>query len=295
MKNTDIDYSSNCGNMTSAIGPYSYDEKIVDDICVKKLETGEVAHIRMHNTNTGKIIVSRFEVEGGEALAAGDFAIDGVAGTASRIQLDFLNPAGSKTGKILPSGTNMEDIDGIMATCIDVANPCICVLAKDMNVSGTILPEQIQAHPTLLVKLEKIRRIGSVRMGISKSEEDTPASIPKICLISEPVAHTLISGKTLTKDSADLIVRAISVGQPHLAVPVTVALSVAAAAKLPGSIVERMINSRKTVDTKGITIGHPSGKLVVDANFENEGTLKYASVFRTARRLMAGTVYFKGI
>jgi 2-methylaconitate cis-trans-isomerase PrpF len=86
VKNLDVDYSSNCGNMASAIGPFA-----VDSGMVERKEDGEVT-VRIYNTNTGKIIHSTFPVVQGEAAADGSFAIDGVAGTAAKIKLAFINP-----------------------------------------------------------------------------------------------------------------------------------------------------------------------------------------------------------
>lgn len=86
VKNNDVDYSSNCGNMTSAIGPFAVDTGLVD-------APKGAAMVRIHNTNTGKIIHATFPVEDGEAVADGDFSIDGVAGTAAKIELAFVDPA----------------------------------------------------------------------------------------------------------------------------------------------------------------------------------------------------------
>lgn len=286
VKDAEVDFSSNCGNMTSAIGPFAVDSGLVEGP-----ENGSMT-VRIHNTNTGKIIHSTFSVVDGEAAADGDFAIDGVAGTADRIQMAFINPAGSKTGKLLPTGNVVDVFDGIKASCIDAGNPCVFVSAADLNVDGTILPEAMEAHPDLLLRLDSIRRKGSVAMGVSKDEASTPGSIPKIAMVSPPSTHTLLSGESLDQSVVDLVIRAVSVGQPHRAVPITVAMAIAAAGNLPGSTVNMLLGTKK-VDPKGITLGHSSGKIVVGANFDNGGQLTDATVFRTARRLMEGLVFWK--
>jgi 2-methylaconitate cis-trans-isomerase PrpF len=199
---------------------------------------------------------------------------------------------GSKTGKLLPTGNRIDLLDGVRATCVDAGNPCVFVQANDLGVEGTILPDEINAHPTLHKKLDSIRRKAAVAMGISKDEASAPGSIPKIAMVSAPKTHTLLSGENINSTSIDLVVRALSVGQPHLAVPITVAMSIAAAANLEGTTVRGCVSSER-VDSDGITLGHSSGKILVGAKFDADGGLVSAKVFRTARRLMDGFVYWK--
>ncbi|KAF9890480.1 hypothetical protein FE257_005885 [Aspergillus nanangensis] len=278
VKNSQVDYSSNCGNMISAIGPFAIDSQLVGHT------TNGDADLRIHNTNTGKIIRSRFPTEDGEAASSGSFAIDGVAGTAAKIQLDFLDPAGSRTGTMLPTGTVTDTFDGVSTTCIDVGNPCCFVRASDLGVSGTLTPDEIDAHPDLLSRLDSIRRQAGVAMGLADHTEKVPGSVPKIGMVSTPGPGS--------PSTVDVVVRALSVGQPHKAVPITVALALAAAAKVPGSVVADVTRS-PPVDETGITLGHASGTLMVGAEFTAEGRLSHATVFRTARRLMEGRVFWK--
>ncbi|RAK99634.1 DUF453 domain protein [Aspergillus ibericus CBS 121593] len=285
VKTPEVDYSSNCGNMISAVGPFAVDYGLVspgqDSACV-----------RIHNTNTGKIIHARFPVVDGEAASSGDFAIDGVAGTAAPVQLDFVDPAGSRTGKLLPTGQVKDVFDGVEATCIDVANPCVFVRAEDLDVSGNLMPDEITIHPGLLDRLDSIRRQAGVKMGLAGSLENVPGSVPKICLVSSPERNTRAAEQGQTADKVDLLVRALSVGQPHKAVPITVALAIAAAARVSGSTVAQ-VASEKMVDEGGITLGHASGNLLVGATFDGDGMLKFATVFRTARRLFEGRIFWK--
>jgi 2-methylaconitate cis-trans-isomerase PrpF len=130
--------------------------------------------------------------------------------------------SGSKTGKLLPTGNITDILDGVKATCIDAGNPCVFIESKDLNVDGTILPDAIDNHPTLLSKLDSIRRKASVAMGLSKDEASAPGSIPKIALVSKPISHQLLSGESIHESKVDLVVRALSVGQPHRAIPITV-------------------------------------------------------------------------
>ncbi|KAJ5188498.1 hypothetical protein N7491_004822 [Penicillium cf. griseofulvum] len=287
IKNTDVDYSSNCGNMSSAVGPFAVDAHVFP------LQTPtDSASVRIHNTNTGKIIHSSFPIVDGEAAASGDFAIDGVAGTAARVRLDFINPAGSVTGKLLPTGNVIDSIDGIRSTCIDVGNPCVFVQAVDLGVSGNLTPDEMTAHPDLLLRLDSIRRQAGVKMGIADETGEVPGSVPKICVVAAPSTAARDIEQKQTSADIDLLARALSVGQPHRAVPITVALALAAAARVPGSTVAGVVDGNP-VDGAGITIGHASGNLLVGANFDVNGALNSATVFRTARRLFEGRIFWK--
>lgn len=203
-----------------------------------------------------------------------------------------LNIRGSKTGKLLPTGSVVDVFDGITATCIDVGNPCVFVQASDLGVEGGILANAIESHPNLLQRLDSIRRKAAIAMDISRNETNIPGSIPKIAMVSPPYSHSLLSGEKVEKHFCDLVVRALSVGQPHRAIPITVAMAVATASKLKGSVVYPNA-SNKPIDSDGVTIGHNSGKLLVNANFDVDGQVTDATVFRTARRIMEGTVYWK--
>ena len=146
--------------------------------------------------------------------------------------------------------------------------------------------DEIDAHPTWIKRLEIIRRQAADAMGIKAS-----GSIPKTGIVSSPSSHQVQSGRNLDSKSCDLVVRAISVGQPYRAVPITVAMALASAAKLEGSVVSRCVAER-LVDDGGITIGHNSGTILVGARFDAAGKVESATIFRTARRLMDDTVSY---
>ncbi|KAL4880576.1 DUF453-domain-containing protein [Aspergillus karnatakaensis] len=285
VRDSEVDFSSNCGNMSAAVGGFAVDCGLIKtDIQAEGTRERDVM-VRIHNTNTGKIIHATFPVVHGEAVADGELAIDGVAGTGAAVKLDFMDPAGSRTGKMLPTGVAREVIGGVEATCIDVANPCVFVKAADLGVEGDLTPDEMTSTHGLLGRLDAIRREAGVRMGLADSVETVPGSVPKIGIVSEPREKGAGAG-------VDLVVRALSVGQPHKAVPITVALALAAAARVPGSTVAD-VTSEDPVDKAGITIGHASGSILVGATFGEGDRLEYATVFRTARRLFEGRVFWK--
>lgn len=284
-----VDYGGNCGNMSSAIGPFAIEEGLAP-----APEDGEAA-VRIHNTNTGKIIVARFPVQGGALAAEGDFALDGVAGTAAPVRLEFLEPGGAKTGRLLPTGTATDTLEvaglgAVEASCIDAANPCVFIVPESVGKSGAELPQELEKDAAFLAAMEAIRRAASVRMGLTADLDAAAklASIPKVAMVCGSRDAPLLSGRTLAAADADITIRMISVGQPHRAVPITGAICLAVAARVPGSVPHRLCAASEGP----IRIGHASGTTVVDAEVV-DGEAKLGAVYRSARRLFEGNVIYR--
>jgi 2-methylaconitate cis-trans-isomerase PrpF len=291
-----VDYNSNCGNMSSAIGPFAVDEGLV-----AKPLSGE-AVVRIHNTNTKKIIVSRFGMDGDEAAVAGDMALDGVAGTGAPIRLEFMEPGGAKTGMLLPTGkaADILQVPGVgrmPVSMIDAANPCVFVPAEAIGATATEPPTEIEGNSQLMAKLEAIRRAASVAMGIAPDiEKAGNLSVPIVAFVAPPVAMSVLSGRKLASGDMDIAVRMMSNGQAHRATPLTGALCLAVATRIPGSIPHEMAR-RLAEGTSQIRIGHASGVIVVDARIGlvtgGQPHAEYAAVYRTARRLFDGRVHYR--
>jgi len=284
-----VDYGGNCGNMSSAIGPFAVEEGLVPPP-----SDGE-ATVRIHNTNTGKIIVSRFPVEGGTLAAQGDFALDGVAGTAAPVRLEFLEPGGAKTGKLLPTGAAADMLDvpelgTVEASCIDAANPCVFVAAASVGKTGAELPQDLEKDRDFLAAMEAIREAGSVRMGLTPdlAAAGKLASIPKVAMISPPQDEPTLSGRVVAAGEMDIGIRMISLGQPHRAVPITGSICLSVAARIPGSIPQRLCRAGEGP----IRVGHASGTTVVDADVV-DGHAKLGAVYRSTRRLFEGSVLYR--
>ncbi|OCK83216.1 DUF453 domain protein [Lepidopterella palustris CBS 459.81] len=288
IENSEVDMAGNCGNMSAAIGPYAFNERLLGDIEYE--QAGEVV-VRIRNTNTGVVIRSKFPVSGGQAEVKGGYAIDGVSGTGARIQLDFLRPGGAKTGRLIPTGLVAQEVAGTRASCVDAANPCVFVRAEDVGVDGTILPNDFNKLPEILAKLEEIRETAAVAMGMAKTRSEVPRTIPKIAIVSPPSTHKVLSGDMVDASSVDLVVRFISDTQPHRAIPLTGALCAAVAAKIKGSVVEQCLASSRA-NAGMITIGHSSGRIQVNATMDSTGEAECATVFRTAKRIFDGKVYW---
>lgn len=291
IKDSLVDTSGNCGNMSSAMGPFAFDEGLATTV-----QDG-MAAVRIHNTNTSKIILSRFPVEHGRAVVGGSQAIDGVAGTGAPVRLEFLDPGGAGTGRLLPAGGAAESeltvpgIGPVRVTMVDAANPCVFVEAGSLGRTGTELPDSLDQDEECLAALEALRRLAAVAMGIAASEEEAARkpSIPKVAMVSSPTLHPTISGKVLAQAEHDIAVRMISMGTPHRAVPLTGALCLAVAVRTPGTLPNRIAHVRDG----SIRIGHPSGTLEVDAQVvERDGQpiAVHGAVYRTTRRLFEGSV-----
>jgi 2-methylaconitate isomerase len=288
-----VDYRSNCGNMSSAVGPFAVDEGIVRP-------NGDTAVVRIFNTNTRKIIRSTFALDvGGCAATDGDLAIPGVAGTGAPVRLDFLAPGGATTGKLLPTAkpTDRLDVPGIGpidASMIDAANACVFVRARDLGLTGRELPEELERDPALLEKLQAIRRAASIAMGIAKDDVEarTVAAVPIIGFVAPPMDAPTLSGEPITAAQVDLTVRFLSNGQPHRALPLTASLCTAVAAGIAGTLVSEALAPGAGAEVR---IGMPSGILTVGAEVDQDAAGQWVAhsgaFYRTARRLFDGRIY----
>ncbi len=283
-----VDYSLNCGNMSAAIGPFAVEEGLV-------AAPGEGdALVRVHNTNTGKIIVARFPARDGQVRVDGDLSIDGVSGTGAPIRLEFLQPGGAATGRVLPNGspTTVLEVAGLRpveVSMVDAANPCAFSAAASLGRTGLELPAELDLDAEALRDLESIRQAAFVAIGVTDSLEAAAASkgIPFVAMTAPPSAYRTLSGRSVAAEEVDLIVRMMSSGQPHRAVPVTGALSLAVASRIPGSVPAALAQP----GAARLRIGHPSGVTMVDADLQTGlagPDARSATIYRTARRLFEG-------
>ena len=293
-----VDYKSNCGNMTAAVGPYAVEEGMVP-------VTEPITTVRMLNRNTDKYINVTVPIDPETKTFAqdGDCHIAGVDGTAAELKVNFLNPAGAKTGKLLPTGNVLDvlDIPGfgkIEASILDVSNPMVLVRAEDIGMKGTELPEAVNQNKEVCDLLEKIRGTGACMMGFAKDLEDATANspaVPKVGFFTAPVSFTDIAGEQVNAGDMDLCARVISVFKCHKACPLTSASSISVAAQLEGTIIQKTLGSLKN-ESGCVRIGHPSGVMTMCPELEEkDGKLALPSVAvqRTARRIMDGTVYVR--
>ena len=299
-----VDYAGNCGNMSAAVGPFAVDEGLVE-------AAGDSATVRIFNTNTAKIIRATFPVAGGRTRYDGDLAIPGVHGTGAAIRLDFLEPGGATTGRLLPTGRTIDRLDlpghgPIEASLVDAANATVFVRARDLGLTGTELPDRLEADPALLQRLDEIRVQGSVLMGIAPDRDAARAvrMVPFVGIVAPPADAVTLTGEAVPAAQIDLAARVISNGQPHRALPLTVSLCTAVAARIPGTLVAEALARpvgegalERRVETPSeppLRLGMPSGVLTVGAEVAPDGegwTARAGSFYRTARRLFDGRVW----
>ncbi len=292
-----VDYKSNCGNMTAAVGPFAVESGLVP--VVEPITT-----VHLLNRNTDKYIDVTVPCENGTFAQEGDCHIAGVDGTAAELKVKFLNPAGAKTGKLLPTGNVLDvlDIPGfgkIEATILDVSNPMVLVRAEDVHATGMELPEEVNGNADLCEVLEKVRGTAACMMGFAKdlkdATENSPA-VPKVGFITSPKSYTEIGGTQVNAEDMDICARVISIFKCHKACPLTSASSIAVAAALEGTLVKKIME--EDVDTENVRIGHPSGIMTMCPEVvEKDGVTEVPAVAvqRTARRIMDGNVYVRNM
>lgn len=287
-----IDYGGTCGNLASAVAQFAVDEGLVP--CA-----GESAEVRIHAVNTGQIIVALVPLRDGRARNDGVLSIPGVSGSGAPIELAFVDPDGSRTGRLLPTGRAVDTLHGpfgtIRASLVDAANPCVFVTAQDLGLTGAELPDWLDANARSRAQLEEIRAAAGVCMGLGATADEvrrSSQSSPKVAIVAPPVAMPTLDGSSLSADTMDLAMRMISMGQAHRAVPLTGALCVAVAAAIPDTTVHATISASARKRSE-LRIGTASGVVPVAANMVTHGSefrTKSAVAYRTARRLMEGKV-----
>ncbi|MCC7079745.1 MAG: PrpF family protein [Burkholderiales bacterium] len=295
VKEKRVDYSGNCGNMSSAMGPFAVDEGLVRS-------AGDEAVVRIHNTNTRKIIRARFALDEGMAAVDGDLAIPGVSGTGAPVRLEFLNPGGATTGRLLPTGNPVDVLDvagvgRVSVSMVDAANACVFVRAEDIGLGGIEMPEALDADRDAMARLGAIRLAASVAMGIAPDAASAAVktTVPFVGFVCEPHAARTLAGEPIEAADIDLTARVLSNGQTHRALPLTASLCMAVAARIEGSIVHRA--ARRADDpAAALRIGMPSGVLVVAAKVVSSAgqwVAEQGAFYRTARRLFDGAVYVR--
>ena len=289
-----IDWSGNCGNLTAAVGSLAISRGLVDKARIP--EEGVVA-VRIWQRNINKTLIVHVPVSAGNVQETGSFELDGVTFPAAEMQVDFLDPADDKEA-LFPTGnlTDSLEIPGIgelTATMINAGIPTIFLSAGDLGCNGTELQEAINSEPAKLQKFETIRAHGALKMGLidTLAEAAQRQHTPKIAFVAPAKAYTASSGKPVSADQIDLLVRALSMGALHHAMMGTAAVAIGAAAVIPGTLVNMAAGGGELQE---LEFGHPSGTMKVGAavtNSAGEWRVIRVSMSRSARVLMEGSVY----
>ena len=290
-----IDYAGNCGNISSAVGPFAIDEGFVDAV-------EPITRVRIHQVNTRKVIVAEIPVRGKKAEVEGDYAIPGVPGTGAKIDLDFSDQAGAITGKLLPTGnvTDVLHVEGegdFEVSLVDAGNPMVFMRGTDFGLACTETPPEIDSNKKLLDKVEKVRSYAAEKMGLVhdwKKATNDSAYLPMVGICAAPASFKIWpTGEQVDKDSVDLNARLILLQKTHKAYAGTGIVCTAAAAMMPGSIVNQLAR-RGIIERGELRLGHPQGVMDSKCKVDKEnGTfvLKKATFNRTARCLMKGYAF----
>lgn len=293
-----VDWGGNCGNISSAVGPFAIDQGLV------RAEE-PVTTVRIHNTNTDKVIVARVPTAGGRAGIDGEFAIPGVPGTGARILLEFDEPAGSVTGALLPTGRACDELtlaDGrsIAVSVVDAGNPTVFLRAADLGLVGTELPATLDAAATATAVLEESRSIVAEMLGLVADRRDATRlspGLPKVGYVAAPVGYATSAGGRVEAAECDLVGRLMSMQTAHKSYMTTGAIATAAAAFVPGTIVAEAVRRRADrPEPETIRIGHPYGVMhaVVRADeLDDPATIRAIAVGRTARHILDGQVWVR--
>jgi 2-methylaconitate cis-trans-isomerase PrpF len=264
-----VDTSPNCGNMLAGIGPFAIEAGLVP-------AQADTTNVRIYNVNTKRLIEARIATPNKTVMYDGDVAIDGVPGTAAPVHLAFLGAAGSKTGKLLPTGSPLDTIEEIQVSCVDAAMPVVIVRAADFGKTGYETVSELNSDKIFLARLERTRIEAGLRMGIPDAANRV---IPKPVLIAPPLRDGTLAGRYF---------------MPHLchgAFAITGSVAIATAAVTPGTLPAMLAGTPEP--PRDLRIEHPSGHLDVRLERHPDYPEPAAFVVRTARRLFEGHVLVK--
>ena len=283
------EWNNNCGILSGAVGPYAVQEGII------KAKEGENL-IRIYQVNTDKIIHSTFQVKDGKPLIEGDYSIAGVHGAGSKVRLDYIEPGGSGTGKLLPTGNVIDEIEikdygKIKVSIVDAATPLVYLLAEDIGLKGTETPDELDAKTDKMNLIQKIRRKSAHIIGLSNSENEAPMNTPRIGIVTSPKDYVSLDKTKISSNDQDITTRMFSMEKTHKAIMGTAGVNIGVAAAIDGTIPNKV--KRKNSDPLELRAGNPSGIMTAGAIIENKNGKPFAKsaiFFRTFRPLMRGEV-----
>lgn len=288
-----VDWSGNCGNLTSAVGAFAISNGLVDK---NRVPDNGIAIVRVWQANIKKSILVHVPMTNGEVQETGDFELDGVTFPAAEVKLEFVDPADGD-GALFPTGNVVDDLEvpdvgTLKATMINAGIPTIFINAEDIGYTGTELQDDINNDDAALKKLETIRAYGAVKMGLITNINEAQARqhTPKVAFVAKPVAYNASSGKHIVAGSINLLVRAMSMGKLHHAMMGTAAVAIGTAAAIDGTLVNMAAGGGALSE---VNFGHPSGTLKVGAEakkINGDWQVTKASMSRSARVLMEGVV-----
>ena len=289
-----VDWSGNCGNLSSAVGSFAISKGLVD---ASRVPHDGIAEIRIWQANIEKTIIAKVPISGGLVQELGDFELDGVTFPAAEVELAFLDP-GAVDSDLFPTGNLVDKlkvpgVGDFDATMISAGIPTVFLNASALGYEGTELQGDINSDAAALEKFESIRAHAAIAMGLINevSEAVQRQHTPKIAMVAPAKTYTASSAKEVSADTIDLNVRALSMGLLHHAMMGTAAVAISIAAAVPGTLVNDAAGGGERTS---IRFGHPSGTLKVGGVAElkdGKWHAKQSSMSRSARVLMSGVVH----
>lgn len=292
-----IDWSGNCGNLTAAVGSFALEQGMIP---ASRQPSDGTASIRIWQQNIRKTIIAHVPVADGQVVETGDFLLDGVTFPSAEIPIEFLDPADGDSA-LFPTGNLVDIVDvpemlsdqgHLEVTLINAGIPTVFVRAVDLGLTGTELQADVNDDPELLARLEMLRAIGAVKMGLIDTLEEAQhrAHTPKIAFVAPAKPYVSSAGKAVGAGDIHLLVRAVSMGKLHHAMMGTAAVAIATAAAIEGTLVSEAAGDGHR---SGVIFGHPSGTLEVGAvadKSQGYWTVERVQMSRSARLLMEGMV-----
>ena len=264
-----VDTRPNCGNMLSGVAPFAIEQGLV------AARDGETT-VRVFNVNTRSRIDVTVLTPNRTVSYDGETGIDGVAGTAAPIRLNFLDAWGAVTGSLFPTGKRIDVIDGLHVTCLDAAMPLVILRARELGLTGRETPAVLDADRALLERLEAVRRAAGEAMGLG---DVSTSVVPKPVIVSDG-------------DDADSVTsRYFTPRRCHASHAVTGAIGVATAFALPGTVVSA---TSRVAGLRRISVLHPQGRIDVEVTVEGSGDdarVQTAALVRTARKILQGDLH----
>lgn len=266
-----VDFSPTCGNILAGVGPAAIELGLV------KAREGSTL-VRIRAVNTGARIEADVPTPDGRVdYAPPGQLVPGAPGVPA-IHLSFTEVVGSKTGKLLPTGRPIDEIQGTEVSCVDAAMPLVVARAADLGISGYESKAELDANPTFFARLEAIRIEAGRRMGLGDVARSV---IPKFAVLAPP------------RNGGTVASRYFMPWDCHPAYAVTGGICLTACLITPGTVA-RSVVAAPVGPEASIRVEHPSGTLDLMAEFEVRDEsldLRRVSVLRTARKLAAGQVF----
>ena len=269
-----VDYGPTCGNMLSAVGPFSIEKGFID---AEENET----KINIRSVNTGSIIEAVVPTPNKKLKYMGDFEIDGVPGKGAPILLKFKNIVGGATGKMLPTGTPLITVNGIEVTCLDISMPIVMAKASDFGIIGNETSNELNNNLELLNKIEEIRVIAGVQMGLG---DVSGKVIPKFALLSKPLNGGTITSRYFTPNTCH---------ETHAA---TGTNCIASACLISNTIASQISQIEVKKENK-VSVEHPLGSIdcFVETSLSTKDNkndfIVSCGIYRTSRKIMDGNIY----